>query len=82
MTASMILEHLSLVVAALIFAVLAGVPLGILCHFHQIQRFQIQFFHCLDHVIIHIDHLGVSDIFPDLFRFFLLPGRSSSEWWT
>ena len=30
MTASMILEHLSLVVAALIFAVLAGVPLGIL----------------------------------------------------
>lgn len=46
MTASMILEHLSLVVAALIFAVLAGVPLGILCHF------------------------------------ILLPGRSSSEWWT
>ena len=43
MTASMILEHLSLVVAALIFAVLAGVPSA---------------------------------------TFILLPGRSSSEWWT
>ena len=38
MTASMILEHLSLVVAALIFAVLAGVPLGILCHFYPAAR--------------------------------------------
>ncbi len=38
MTASMILTHLSLVVAALVFAVLAGVPLGILCYFYPSAR--------------------------------------------
>ena len=46
MTASMILEHLSLVVAALIFAVLVVFPLA------------------------------------SSATFILLPGRSSSEWWT
>ena len=34
MTLSMILTHLALVVAALVFAILAGVPLGILCYFY------------------------------------------------
>ena len=34
MTLSMILTHLALVVAALVFAILAGIPLGILCYFY------------------------------------------------
>ena len=38
MTLSMILTHLALVVAALVFAILAGVPLGILCYFYPSAR--------------------------------------------
>ena len=38
MTLSVILTHLSLVVAALIFAVAAGVPLGVLCYFYPAAR--------------------------------------------
>lgn len=38
MTFSMILTHLALVVAALVFAILAGVPLGILCYFYSSAR--------------------------------------------
>ena len=38
MTATMILEHMSLVVAALIFAILVGIPLGILCYFYPSTR--------------------------------------------
>lgn len=38
MTFSMILTHLALVVAALVFAILAGVPLGILCYFYPSAR--------------------------------------------
>ena len=38
MTSAMILEHLSLVVAALLFAILAGVPLGVLCYFYPAAR--------------------------------------------
>ena len=38
MTSTMILEHMSLVVAALIFAILAGIPLGIICYFYPSTR--------------------------------------------
>ena len=38
MTLSIILTHLALVVAALVFAILAGVPLGILCYFYPSAR--------------------------------------------
>lgn len=38
MNVSMIVTHLSLVVAALIFAVLFGVPLGVLCYFYPPAR--------------------------------------------
>lgn len=38
MTSTMILEHFSLVVAALLFAVLVGVPLGIVCYFYPSTR--------------------------------------------
>ena len=38
MTLAMILEHFSLVVAALLFAVLVGVPLGIICYFYPSTR--------------------------------------------
>ncbi len=34
----MIVEHLSLVVVALIFAILAGIPLGICCYFYPSAR--------------------------------------------
>ena len=38
MTAAVILTHLALVVAALVFAVAAGVPLGVVCHFYPGAR--------------------------------------------
>ena len=38
MTFTMILEHMSLVVAALLFAILAGIPLGIICYFYPSTR--------------------------------------------
>ena len=38
MTSTMILEHMSLVVVALIFAILAGIPLGIICYFYPSTR--------------------------------------------
>ena len=38
MTMTMILEHMSLVVAALLFAILAGIPLGIICYFYPSTR--------------------------------------------
>ena len=38
MTSTMILEHISLVVAALLFAILAGIPLGVVCYFYPSTR--------------------------------------------
>ncbi len=38
MTLNMVIEHLSLVVAALVFAIAAGVPLGVVCYFYPKVR--------------------------------------------
>ena len=38
MSAVMILDHISIVVASLLCAILAGVPLGVICYFYPAAR--------------------------------------------